>query len=294
MVKWWSRNLLIAAWVVCGVGWHPIAARADEWKPAKQREFASDDKRYVFRVSPERREAIPRMGFCKGELFEDTAGARRLVWWRYLINNTAPVRAYVSNSGDFVVTMDEWEHVGTLPVVIYERYGSLVCVHSLESLGLNRSSEHIECSVGSRWWNDNALILFGPKDEFLSVRLHWGEVLDIRLRDGRVLQKDDLEPNERRAFEKNMTRRAEKEVLRLLQSEDPEDRRSGAIHAGRLRIRDAEPRLRELLTDDASYAEGLVLRKTVYYVREAARKALEEMSGQAVGGSNPAASQPSP
>ena len=166
--------------------------RADSWHLPKQTEYESPNRRHVLRITPD--EKWPdRIGWCLGELYGIEGTKRTLVWKRYLVNNQAPVNALVADSGKYVVTFDEWHHVGTLPVVIYGWRGELVKVHSLESLGIElyrvvEGEEFIiPISVSSVWWQKDALMFFGPEDKSLFIRLFSGETLMIALEDGELM-----------------------------------------------------------------------------------------------------------
>ena len=195
------------------------------------------------------------------------------------------------NSGWPVVTMDEWGQVGTLPVVIYGIKGRLVKVHSLESLGLYPEDvTHVKYTVSSRWWNEDALVFFGPKAEELVIRLHWGKVLIINLWDGDLITESEYPHQQRwQQLQGFIAGKSKELAFKLLRSAEPDDRKTGAIHAGHLRIKEALPILRELLTDDAAHevwsydVRDVKEVRIVYYVRKAARDALEAMGEPVTG-----------
>ena len=83
------------------------------------------------------------------------------IWSRFLINNHSPVRVFVSDSGKYVVTMDEWHSVGELPVVVYGQRGELIRVHSTDSLGLKDDVLQITITASSYWWNEDSVIFSG-------------------------------------------------------------------------------------------------------------------------------------
>ena len=113
----------------------PSGLHADTWSLPKVTEYESPTRKHALRVTPDA--GYPdRMGRCLAELFKIDGDQRNLVWTRYLVNNLAPVDAMVTDSGKYVVTLDEWGHLGTLPVVIYGWHGQLIEVHSLKSLGV--------------------------------------------------------------------------------------------------------------------------------------------------------------
>jgi hypothetical protein len=273
-------------------------ALADQWSPAQRKEYASENGQFIFRVTPSPVWSAP--GHCKGEPFRILGGKRARAWSRDLINNEAPVRAYVTNSGHHVVTMDEWGQVGRFPVVVYGHNGELVAVHSTESLGLGQDGQHIVKSVSSYWWNANALVFFEPREEVLCIRLHWGKMLLIKLIDGEVMSHEwyehrrDWDPDARRWPElmKYAARHSGELATKMLVSKEPEERQTAAIVAGRLQLREAIPALNALLSDEAFYWSSKSARffwgmGRCYYVREAATEALEQM-GVKVSASRPA------
>jgi len=287
--------MLAAAWLVI----FGQTALSDSWTSPQVTEHKSEAGGYVLRVTPSPDSSSP--GHCRAEMLRVHGIKPTQVWSRDLINNIAPVRSYVTNSGRYVVTMDEWGHVGKFPVVVYAHDGGLVAVHSTDSLGLEGEDIlHITQSVSSYWWNENALVFFEPREEVLCIRLHWGKLLLINLADGEVMSQKWYE--NRRGWDRDaekwpeLREYAEKRtgelVMRLLASNEPKERETGAIVAGQLQFRGAVQKLRDLLSDDAFYWNGCAplffvgLGKT-YYVREAARNALDQM-GIRVPASHPA------
>jgi hypothetical protein len=108
----------------------------------------------------------------------------------------------VHDSGRFVVTFDEWHHVGTNPLVIYGGEGELIAHFSVADLGLE-GHPRIARSVSSYRWDEHAIMLFGPVagddpapwrrklEETLFKRLYWGEDLAIDLATGKRLGEHD-------------------------------------------------------------------------------------------------------
>jgi len=107
--------------------------RGDSWTAPEATRYLSANGRFVFRVTPDKKQP-PRVGWCLGELCKIEEGTETALWRRYLVNNRAPVAAMVADSGVCVVTMDEWGHLGMLPLVLYDSQGGLIKVHNLESL----------------------------------------------------------------------------------------------------------------------------------------------------------------
>jgi hypothetical protein len=255
----------------------PATAVADEWGEITRTKFDSHEGTFFVTIKPHD-DWHEHPGHCLATLYRSTSKKKAPQWSRHLINNHAPVQVYVADTGKYVVTTDEWHRVGELPVVIYGERGELIKVFSLEDLGMDEAIEKIQVTVSSYWWSQDALVFFGPRDEWFIARLHWGDLLIIELRDGTLRRMEDLPKPTQDELTAFIRTRAKERVLAMLHAKDPLDRHTAALHAGQLKITEAKPVLRALLLDEAAYKtyppkEG----KTVYFVREAAAKALEAM-----------------
>lgn len=263
------------------------------WEALKQMEFRSADTgKYLFRVTPHK-DWVKRPGNCKGELFFVDKGKQKRVWSRYLINNSGPITAYATKSGEYVVTMNEWGWYGAFPVVIYGPDGKLIRMHSLESLGLEGDSDMPECSTVGVEWDENAIVFFGPKEKTLIIRLRWGRILMVKLDSGDVMDEEwyeeykgwyikETEWKKLHAFARE---HSAKLAVFMLGSKDSRDRQTGAIAVGQMKCRGAIPKLRTLLDDPNAYGfqagDGPLM--TVYYVRKVAKQALEAMGEEVKG-----------
>lgn len=263
-------------------------ARADSWGPLESSQVRSPTGKYELRITPEKHWA-DKPGHCTAALYQVGADDQP-VWSRHLINDEGPVTTFVADSGRYVVTMDEWGSIGELPVVIYGSNGRLIKVHSTDSLGLKDDILHIEQSVSSYHWNQNAITCFDREEEVLFIRLHWGKVLMIQLHNGNLMDEGWYvfrdNPGKWRNLQAHAAEQIRSRALQLLHSESDDERAAGALVCGQEQIRQAIPRLRELLTDDASYDETHATTpspttRRVYYVRQAARDALKSL-GQPV------------
>jgi hypothetical protein len=274
-----TKHFLAIAFLVCAL---PFQAHADKWPLAKKTESFSENRKHMLKIEPHP-DGLNKPGHCRATLFR----GQKEVWSRHLINNYAPVRVFVSDSGQYVLTMDEWHHVGKLPVVIYGPSGELVRVHSTDSLGLKDDIGHIKITVSSYWWNENSISFFGPDEEKFFIRLHWGKWIVLDLRGGDLFQKeetffrDDLRKQHEQEWEKLVQYRRKtlaKHAIRMLGSEGAWDRETGALISGQEKLKEAIPRLRKLL-DDEKYSITNVTKEwtRVYFVRKAAKKALEAM-----------------
>ena len=126
-----------------------------------QFEFRSENGQHLLKLEP-RDDWPDKPGHCRATLYRLDGNKRTEKWSRFLINNHAPVQVFVSNSGNYVLTMDEWHSVGELPVVIYGRRGELIRVHSTDSLGLGNDIEHIKMTDSSFWWNEDSVSFLRP------------------------------------------------------------------------------------------------------------------------------------
>lgn len=241
----------------------------------ERQEILSTNRKHLLIVTPHKNwpENVAK---CKAELFRLDGRRRKKVWERYLINNVAPDDAFVTDSGDYVVTVGEYGEPAKLPVVIYDRWGELVHVHNLVSLGVGGAGPDREALVSGKRWTDDSLALFGPEDETFVVRLSSGKFLVIDLFDG-CLVPDDSEMW--KEIVDNRDKQIRGMVPAMLESEDRFTRRTGATIAGQLGMNGLLPALRKLLHDDATYStrSGDGPWTKVFFVRKAAKKAIEAL-----------------
>ncbi|MBN2022872.1 MAG: hypothetical protein JW809_08750 [Pirellulales bacterium] len=261
-------------------------ARADFWGPLEPTEFRSANGKYTLKIEPHP-DWPDKPGHCRATLLREG----RRVWSRHLINDHGPVQVFVADSGRYVVTMDEWHHVGKLPVVIYGNDGRLIRVHDTDSLGLKDDVLNIKMSISSYWWNEGAVSLFGPDDETFLIRLHWGKWIVLELENGDLLAKekdfyrDDLRKQHDQRWlklEEYREKKLAERVVKMLTSDDPEERRTAAVICGEEKYMQAVPQLRKLLADE-EYFDCITDWKwsRVFFVREAAKEALQAL-GQEV------------
>ena len=252
-------NVFIAL-LLCILPIRPLIA--DTWQAPTTATYRSENASFEVVVTPAR-------GAPRATLRQKDGQPWITVWDAQLINKLAPVSAMVHDSGRYVVTFDEWSSVGEKPVVIYGKGGHLVAELKLADLNLERH-RNIEQSVSSYWWNQDAIMLFGPSAEkdgepwqrtlenSLFIRLYWGEVLAIDLADGKLRddrwwntypkdQKDKLQKATSKYLDAAWHRLAG-EYLRK-SNFDPDPRANGAagiLLASQLHLREALPLLREL------------------------------------------------
>jgi hypothetical protein len=282
-----NKNIGAAACIVCSLLFLTTLsadrARADQWVLPKDREISSNDGKYVFVVTPHK-DGPGKPGHCLGALFKVEDNKRTEIWSRYLINDVSPVKMFVADSGKYVVTMDEWHGVGKLPVVIYDFRGGLVRVHTTDTLGLTEDVLNIERTVSSYWWNRDSLSFFGPEDKTFIIRLHWGKTLFLWLEDGDLMDDEChkgwlMKETDWKALRDFADARFRKDGPALLDSKQASKRKIGASICGQLKITSAIPRLKVLLEDDQYCMSSSSFNSwtRVYYVRKAAKDALEAM-----------------
>jgi hypothetical protein len=269
-----------------------VRARADDWRLPTRREISSVNGKYVLTVTPQK-EWPSKPGHCFGALFKVDDKKRTEIWSRCLINDISPVKVFVADSGKFVVKMDEGHEVGKLPGVIYDFRSGLGRVHTTDTLGFTKDFRHIEQSVSSYWWNKDSVRFFGPEDRRIIIRVHWGKTLFLWLEDGDLM--DDewyglckgwlIPEKEWQAIRDFADKKIKSDGLALLGSKHASERKIGALICGQERITSAIPRLTELLKDDQYYesTSTFISWTRVYYVRKAAKDALEAMGEKVKG-----------
>lgn len=231
---------------LCAVG----PARADFWTAAKVAEYASPNGEFVFKVTPRKEKAR-----CKGELFRVEEGKRESVWSRELVNSESPVFATVTDSGDYVITFDEWGRCGELPIVLYGPGGDLLRAFDLEDLGIYPNVDPVGMTVSSVWWRSGALVFTGvPIEEWavdremLFVRLSWGRWFVITLQSAEFLR---LAPENDKEYTKGqlekvrayMKAQAAERIIAMLDDKDDDNAGLGCRLAADEALAAARPKV---------------------------------------------------
>jgi hypothetical protein len=181
----------------------PQVAVADSWELPDTYSVPSRNKQYRFRVHPsdERNSRPIGILYRARALLPD-----RRIWTAPLINRVGPAAAMVSDSGRYVVTLDDWRQVGTTPsaLVIYDSKGELIAQFALGHLATPEEISQMFKSMSGVWWVGDAN--FVADGEFLDVTLKGmaaqvpkpdlrsvnPRAIRIRLKDGKVAsQKPD-------------------------------------------------------------------------------------------------------
>lgn len=159
--------LITVAALTCG-----LRVFADSWALPEPKKYYSESKRYYIEIIPRKLEsqlqyfedkvankesAGSKKGvkdnYCKGSLYrQNEKGEYEKLWESRLSNDVAPVNALVSDSGEYVVTFDNWHSVGYGDdvVVIYGQGGKIVKKMSLSNIV--PANTRLPRSVSSIWW----------------------------------------------------------------------------------------------------------------------------------------------
>lgn len=109
---------------------------ADQWKSPQITHYFSSNQRFFFKVVPSEYR-LPGWEYrCQGILYETGKGIQNPIRWNgYLENRRAPVDVLVSNTGNYVITFNEWGNrgYGEHTVVIYGPDGKVVKKFSLKN-----------------------------------------------------------------------------------------------------------------------------------------------------------------
>lgn len=264
------RNFLLAITVTI-----PSALVADQWSAPRQDRINSSNGNFYLAIKPhDDPETHPNN--CRATLFHRANGKRTERWSRFLVNEVAPVMAFVSNQGKFVVTLNEWYFVGTHPVVLYDVNGAVVHEHTIKTLGIRDADLKLDRSFSGIWWNANAVAFFSQDESVFFIRLKTQQVLVIKLATGDTVPFDSLS-NKQTQFYGEQLRKIAKRYVR---SGDPALRQTGAIICGQELLVSQKLALRDLLSDTSFFLMGRGSRTRwtrEFYVRKAARDALKAM-----------------
>lgn len=277
--KKWSAIWVVVFGLVVAVFPYPV--RAESWSAFEGGSFSSGTG-YTFHLTPDAKWP-DRFGYCLGELKKTKGDVTTTLWSRYLVNNRGPVDVIVSPTGNYVVTMDEWYRMGELPLVFYGRRGELLKAYSLD--GLDTGKQRMR-TIPNRHWRDNTIKFFSSDERYFVIWFPYGKILifDCEL-DAWLVKKRYYEEQKWSELQTLIKKRIEEIALEMLNSKSPRDRQTGAIAAGKLGCKKAIPRLKELLKDKINSLHISFFKLTaVYYVRDAAQKALDLIQKKEAGG----------
>jgi hypothetical protein len=158
---------------------------ADSWPGARPQAFASANGTHIFRTRPP--QLANWSGHAQGAVVTLGDGGRETVMWsRELVN--IPVRAFITDDGQHVVTFDTWAKLGyEHSLVIYGARGAVVADYALESLlsagDIARSVVH---TATTRRWLQDASISFDDRGQAIVIALQWGKVIRVALSTGQI------------------------------------------------------------------------------------------------------------
>jgi hypothetical protein len=257
----------------------------DEWNPPSEASYESENGKYVFQVLPEFGTRPPKLGSCRGSLYARQGGRLKPLWNRPLINNVAPLRAIVSDSGEYVVTISEWASYEQLPIAFYGRLGLLLNVYGrLEQIAPRLN---VPGSGSGRDWLHHALLTFGPHDATFVVRLSTKLVLAFETSNG-----EQIDENWRKKwqsfsdkmalwddFHSNVNRLIMIKALMLSCSASPSDRETGEFILKQQSDAGSISLLREIAQHDPTFRiiKGLRGELRIYPIREAASRTLAKI-----------------
>jgi len=271
--------------------------RADSWALPSVATIRSENGAFELVITP-----ASNKGPTSAILRKKQGEFSTSLWEARLVNKVAPVSAKVTDSGRYVVTFDEWHSVGEKPVVIYGEGGRLIAELSLADLNLERHP-NISRSVSSYWWDEHAIMLFGPLaekggepwqqtlEDSLFIRLYWGEVIAIDLASGKLrndqwrtastkAQRDKLQKVTATYLAATWHRLASEYLRKVSFEPDPSyNGVTGILLAGQLRLREALPLLRELAATGRFGGWAAPRWKGAGNVQELAKVALAEIEG---------------
>jgi len=238
----------------------------------------STDKNYLLKVFSSR---AAKPGNCRAELYSVTNAQEKLIWSRYLINDYAPEKIAVANTG-FVITVGDWRGTGNGPeIALYGKYyGRLVKTLTPQSLGIAEFKKPTNMFGGKY---SHVLVFFDPTQNVAYIKFHWGDLVGVYLPTGAVATKNmsfTTISGKRIPYPEYGKMRLKQLVLELVNRNNWTDELTGALYAGQLKFPEAKTRLRELLSNDSWYKS---MKTKFYPTRKAAKEALEAM-GETVEG----------
>lgn len=168
-----NRSLFIA--LILFLLFSASAIYADSWALPTEKTICSANKKYCLKITPKKLtsqldyfsdkvdgktdaggDKKQEKNFCKGEFSaRNDKGKMKTLWTIPLVNEVSPVDALVSDSGDYVVTFDNWHGVGygDDAVVIYRATdGGLVKKLALTDFLTESDFNELSRSVSSIWW----------------------------------------------------------------------------------------------------------------------------------------------
>ena len=179
-------------------------AWTDSWALPEKTEYFSENKKFRFTVTPgpigRREPGEPETCMGKFDVKEKGKNKYNTVWEKTLSNEVAPVSALVANSGNYIITFDNWHELGygDNVIVIYNQKGDTIRQLGLNSFLSNEEIKKLPHTVSSIWWGGEHH--FDQNEEFVVLEITTGEKpyfdaavkyrnIYLKLSDGTVIKK---------------------------------------------------------------------------------------------------------
>lgn len=256
----------------------PIICRAEWVKRPDSEKYQSENKKYSFITVTGDKDKVVK---CKGTLSAD----EKTIWSRFLVNHISPNKVYITNTGEYVVTIGESYTYGDYPLVIYDKKGKIVKSHSLKSLYSERDSLAFSCGLT---WHNEYIMFFNQDENHFYIRKGKGIYVIVDLRTGDVFFKqkrysssgpENIPEPEWEKLVKNGNDQARQIAVEYLNSFEYDKKEIGCRICGEMKIRESIPKLKEYLSSQYSYFSKSENEPwmDVFPIRDAASDALNAM-----------------
>lgn len=169
---------------------YPVHAWASE-RPLRRAE--SENRAYQLRIDrgrPDTRRAMPAVGTL---IHRPSDGNSRLVWRTDLVNDVAPLVAFIRDDGEFLVTLDEFRQGGAKhALVVYGADGALRRIFTLKQLLVPSDWRFVEATDRFVAWREGADGFF-YENEFV-LALNHGRLIRIDLEQLNLIADGDEAP----------------------------------------------------------------------------------------------------
>ena len=166
-------------------------ARADSWPPPRTKQYMSANGTIQAVIVP--RALAVHFEYFQGKADGRSAAGQRpgstitapfahvsrrtgdgrwtTLWQQPLVNDVVPVDALVANSGQYLITFDNWHHMGYGPdaVAIYDAHGRLIRKYALTDFLPLAYIKTLSTTVSSIRWNAGHFLI--DNDETLIIRV---------------------------------------------------------------------------------------------------------------------------
>ncbi|MCH7904785.1 MAG: hypothetical protein IH944_09500 [Armatimonadetes bacterium] len=214
-------------------------AVADEWR-SPTKEHRSESRLYVLKVNN---------GAKTLTLKQDTGNGFAVKWSIKYPQKQAPVVAYITENGRYVVLRDVWHGVGYgKSLVFIGPAGKVLETYEIKDFLDQEEILYAPHTVSSLWWSMGGTFFFDDaqrKFQLITVR---GTIVSFDLQSG---AQDVMTVALRGAIQNGVL----PEARRLLASDSLESIQKGIEQIARLKDRESVPRLKELMYDPADFGK---------------------------------------